>query len=156
VNPTRPATVAGAGLVGIVVGYGLASLLDQLGYGLVRVSWVAIGLLVFLAVLLLVAARRVRAWVSGDRPQEPGDALTMGRFVALAKAGSVFGSLMTGGYLGLAAVGLDRVGTEYGRGHVLWAIGGALGAIAVLVGALLLERALQLPGDSDGEAAGTS
>lgn len=139
-----------------MVGYGLASLLDQLGYGLVRVSWVAIGLLVFLAVLLLVAARRVRAWVSGDRPQEPGDALTMGRFVALAKAGSVFGSVMIGGYLGLAAVGLDRVGTDYGRAHVLWAIGGALGATAVLVGALVLERALQLPGDSDGGAPDTS
>lgn len=152
-TPTRPSTLLTAGVVGLVVGFGLGSLLDRLGYGLPRVSWVAVGLLLFLAVLLVVATRRARAWVSGDRPQQPGDALVMGRLVALAKAGSVFGTLMAGGYLGLAAVGLDRVDTDYGRDHVLWAVGGAVAAVAVLVAALVLERTLQLPGDgADKEA----
>jgi hypothetical protein len=156
VSPTRPATLLTAGVAGFVLGFGLTSLLDQLGYGLPRVSWVAVVLLAFLASLLLVGWRRVRAWVSGDRPQEPGDALTMGRFVALAKAGSMFGALMCGAYLGLAAVGLDRVETTYGRGHVLWAVAGAAAAGAVLVSALLLERALQLPGDDEDGASGAS
>lgn len=150
-TPTRPATLLTAGLVGLLVGYGLGSLSDQLGYGLPRVSWVAIGLLLFLAVLLVVAARRARAWVSGDRPQQPGDALVLGRFVALSKAGSLFGALMAGGYVGLAVVGVDRLSTEYGRDHVLWAIGGAVAGALVLVAALVLERVLQLPGD-DGDA----
>ncbi len=155
-TPTRPATLLSAGLIGLVAGYGLAWLVDRLGNGLPRVSWVAIVLLLFLAVLLLAGARRVRAWVNGDRPQEPGDALTMGRFVALAKAASVFGALMAGGYLGLAAVGLDRVATDYGRDHVLWALGGALGAVSVLVSALVLERALQLPSDDEDGATGAT
>lgn len=132
-----------------MVGFGLASLLDRLGQGLPRVSWVSIGLLLFFAAVLLVAARRARAWVSGDTPQQPGDALTLGRFVALAKAGSLFGAIMVGGYLGIASVGLDRVSTEYGRDHVLWAVGGALAAGGVLAAALVLERTLQLPGDGD-------
>jgi hypothetical protein len=155
-TPTRPTTLLVAGLAGFVVGFALTGLSDRLGSGLPRVTWVGIGLLLFLAGLLVVATRRVRAWVSGDRPQEPGDALTMGRFVALAKAGSIFGAVMVGGYLGLAVVGLDRIATDFGRDHVLWALGGALGAVAVLVAALLLERALQLPSDADSGAPGAT
>ncbi|MGA7689998.1 MAG: DUF3180 domain-containing protein [Jiangellales bacterium] len=155
-TPTRPPTLLVAGITGLVVGFSLAGLSDRLGSGLPRVSWVSIGLLLFLAALIVVATRRARAWVSGERPQQPGDALMMGRFVALAKAGSLFGALMVGGYLGLAAVGLDRVSTDYGRDHVLWALGGALGATSVLVAALLLERALQLPSDTDGGATGAT
>jgi hypothetical protein len=149
-GPTRPATLAIAGIIGVVVGVTLGGLSDRLGYGLPRVSWVSIGLLLFLAALLLVAARRVRRWVSGDRPPGPGDALTMGRLVALAKAGSIFGAVMAGGYLGLAAAGLDRVASEYGREHVGWATGGAVAGIAVLVAAIILERVCRLPGDGEG------
>jgi hypothetical protein len=156
VTRTRPASLLGAGLIGLVVGYGLAGLLDRLVGSLPRVSWVAIALLLFLAVLLLAGARRVRGWVSGERPQEPGDALTMGRFVALAKAASVFGALMAGGYLGLAAVGLDLVTTDYGRAHVLWALGGALAAVSVMVSALVLEHILLLPSDDDDAASGAA
>lgn len=153
---TRPTTLVLAGVAGLVLGFGIASLLDRLGYGLPRVSWVGIGLLLFLAALLVVATRRVRGWVSGDNPLGPGDALTMGRFVALAKAGSMFGSVMVGGYLGLAAVGLDRVGTEYGRDHALWAVGGAVAAGAVVAAALVLERSCRLPGDGEEAATSTS
>jgi hypothetical protein len=151
VTPTRPSALLVAGLTGLVVAFGVASLMDELGAGLPRVSWVSLGLLLFLAAVLLVAARRARAWVSGDTPQGPGDALTLGRYVALAKAGSLFGAIMLGGYLGIASVGLDRVSTEYGRDHVLWASGGALAAGGVVVAALVLERTLRMPGDPDGD-----
>lgn len=154
-TPTRSGTLLLAGVTGVVVGSGVGGLADRLGYGLPRVSWVAVGLLLFLAAVLLVAARRARAWVSGDRPQQPGDALTLGRYVALAKAGSVFGALMSGGYLGLALVGLDRLDTDYGRDHVLWAAGGVVAAVAVLVAALVLERALRMPGDGGEPASQT-
>jgi len=150
VTPTRPGALVLAGVAGLVLGSGLGSLSDRLGYGLPRVSWVAIGLLLFLAAVLLVAARRARAWVSGDRPAQPGDALTLGRYVALAKAGSLFGAVMAGGYLGLALVGLDRLDIDYGRDHVLWASGGVISAVAVTVAALVLERVLQLPHDDSG------
>lgn len=155
VTPTRPSTLLLAALTGAVIGYGIGLVSDQLGYGLPRVSWVAIGLLLFLAVLLFVAARRARSWVSGDRPQQPGDALTLGRYVALAKAGAVFGAVMAGGYLGLAIAGLDRLSTDYGRDHVLWAAGGAVAAVVVTVAALGLERSLQLPHDGDTGSAQT-
>jgi len=152
VRPTRPVTLLVAGVAGAVVGFSIGGLSDRLGYGLPRVSWVSIGLLLFLAAILLVAARRVRSWVSGDRPPGPGDALTMGRLVALAKAGSVFGAVMAGGYLGLALVGLSRVSTSYGREHVLWAAGGALAAVVVLGAAVVLERSCRLPSDGPGSA----
>lgn len=154
-TPTRLSTLLLAGLTGAVVGYGIGLVSDQLGYGLPRVSWVAIGLLLFLAAMLFVASRRARSWVSGDRPQAPGDALTLGRYVALAKAGSVFGALMAGGYVGLAIAGLDRISTDYGRDHVLWAAGGTVAAVVVTVAALVLERALQLPHDGDTTSAET-
>jgi hypothetical protein len=149
VRPTPPAALVAAGVAGTVVGFGLASLADRLGYGLPRVSWVSIGLLLFLAVLLVVSSRRVTRWVSGDRPAQPGDALRMGRMVALGKAASVFGAVMTGGYLGLAAAGLPRLPTEYAREHVAWAVGGALAGGAVLVAAIVLERSCRLPGDGE-------
>ncbi len=136
-----------------MLGYGLGSLLDRLGYGLPRVSWVTIGLLVLLAVGLAVSARRVAGWVSGDRPTGPDDALRMGRLVALAKAGSLFGAVMTGGYVGLAAAGLDRVATDVGQAHVAWALGAALAGGAVVAAALWLERACRVPG-GDGSTAG--
>lgn len=142
-------------LAGGVVGYGIGLVADRLGYGLPRVSWVAIGLLLFLAAVLLVAARRARAWVSGDRPQGPGDALTLGRYVALAKAGSLFGAVMAGGYLGLALVGLERVSTMFGRDHVLWALGGVICAAVVAGSALYLERSLLISGDDDATSAQT-
>ena len=146
-RPTRPGTLVLAGLAGLVIGFAVTSLLDRLGYGLPRVSWLSIGLLLFLAVVVLVSSRRVTAWVAGDSPSEPGDALRMGRMVALAKAASVFGAVMTGGYLGLAAAGLPRLPSEYARQHVWWALGGALAAAAVLAAAVLLERACRLPTD---------
>ena len=154
-TPTRPSTLLLAGLTGVVVGYGIGLVSDRLGYGLPRVSWVAIGLLLFLAAVLFVAARRARSWVSGDRPQQPGDALTLGRYVALAKAASLFGALMAGGYLGLAVAGLDRASTDYGRDHLLWAAGGTVAAVVVTVAALVLERSLQLPHDGDAGSAKT-
>jgi hypothetical protein len=149
VGPTRPSTLVVSGVAGAVVGFGLASLLDRLGYGLPRVSWVSIGLLLLLAVALLVSARRVVGWVSGDRHPQPGDALRMGRLVALGKAGAVFGAVMTGGYLGLALAALPRLPGEYGREHLGWALGGALAALAVMVAAIVLERSCRLPGDGE-------
>ncbi len=153
-RPTRVSTLLAAGVAGGVLGYALGSLLDRLGYGLPRVSWVTIGLLVLLAVGLTVSSRRVAGWVSGDRPTGPDDALRMGRLVALAKAGSLFGAVMTGGYLGLAAAGLDRLATDAGQAHVGWAVGAALAGVAVVVAALLLERACRVPGDGDGTSTG--
>ncbi len=155
-TPTRAPTLLVAGITGLVLGFTLGGLSDRLGSGLPRVSWVSIGLLLFLAGMLVVATRRARAWVSGERLQQPGDALTMGRLVALAKAAAIFGAVMVGGYLGLAAVGIDRVSDDYGREHVLWAVGGALGAAAVVAAALVLERALQLPSDTDNGASGVT
>ena len=150
-RPTRPGTLVLSGLAGLVLAFGAAGLADRLGHGLPRVSWLSIGLLLFLAGLLLVSSRRVAAWVAGDRPAEPGDALRMGRMVALAKAASVFGAAMVGGYLGLAAAGLPRLPSVYAREHIGWALAAAVAAAAVLVTAVLLERACRLP--SDGEQA---
>ncbi len=148
-RPTRVSTLLLVGAAVAVVGFGTGSLLERLGYGLPRVSWVTIGLLVLLALALLVSSRRVAAWVSGDRPTGPDDALRMGRLVALAKAGSVFGAAMTGGYLGLAVAGLPLLDLPYGRAHVAWAVAAALAALGVAVAALLLERACRLPSDGD-------
>jgi hypothetical protein len=149
VRPTRVSTLALTAAAGAVVGFSIGSLLERLGFGLPRVSWVTIGLLVLLAVALLVSSRRVASWVSGDRPTGPDDALRMGRLVALAKAGSVFGAVMTGGYLGLMAAGIPLLDLPYGRAHVAWALGAALAALGVAVAALQLEKACRLPSDGD-------
>ena len=86
----------------------------------------------------------------GARPLHP---VQVARAAALAKASSPAGALLLGGYLGLLAWLLPREAQQARDDAVVCALSAA-GALALVVAALLLERACRTPDDDRLGAAG--
>ena len=144
-TPTRPASLLGlVGLLAALV-YGVAALAYT---SLPRLPAYAPVTLVLLAVVELAMARVVRDRVmhrskSGSRPMHP---MQIARAAVLAKASSVTGAVLLGGYAGLLAWTLP-LRTELTLAADDAAVAGfsAVAALALVVAALLLERACRTP-----------
>lgn len=99
-----------------------------------RVTWLAGGLLLAMAVVVLVSGWRMRGHQRRERLVEP---LLAARILSLAQASALTGALVGGGYLGQALVLLPDL--DFGGrggialGHGLAGLGGALVAVAGLV-----------------------
>jgi small-conductance mechanosensitive channel len=148
VQPTRPAVLLLVAACGLLLGWLLVVLVDQFSGARVPVSWVTAGLMAFLAVAMLVAARTVRGWVTERRYDDAMDPLRAARMVALAKAGAVFGAAVAGGYLGVAAA-LALQGSEYGSRTAPVALAVAATGVWGMGSGLYLERACISPGGGD-------
>lgn len=143
---TRPRELLVAGVLGLVVGYALF----QTAYGaLPRMPLAAGAALFVLALVEVVLAFSIRARIKGGRVV---GAIAIARSVALAKASSLLGALMLGGWLGATAYLLPK------RSHVAAAAAdttsallGALGGLLLGAAALWLEHCCRTPdrGDSD-------
>jgi hypothetical protein len=153
VQPTRPGVLAALAAAGFVAGIALSGLVASITGGRPGAPWITTLLLAFLVVVLLWARRLVHKWL--DEPDRvPGmDGLRAGRLVVLAKAGSVFGALVSGGYTGFAVAALGDLDRPYGRDVVLRCLAAAVAGGLVAAAALALERACQLPPPSDPTAA---
>ncbi len=154
-GPTRIRSLVVAGVVGLVVGYLLARVLDGFtSTGLPQLSAVSPTLFVVLAGGLLVAARAVGGWVKERRYDQRLDALMVARLLALAKAAAVFGAFALGGYAGFGLVALEATESSAGQRRILIVAATCLGALATTVAALRLEKACRVPpidGDGDGD-----
>lgn len=108
--------------------------------------WVAPGSLLFFAGLLFAAA-----WYMYDRVHRKRvrvDPLYAFRLLVLAKASSLVGALVSGGYVGFALRFLPQVGVNAAeRDRVVTGLVAAGGALVLVVAALLLERACKRPKD---------
>jgi len=71
------------------------------------------------------------------------------KLLALAKASSLVGAIVAGGYGGYALAFTDAWQTPLGHDRVVHGSAAALAAVLLVVAALLLERALRVPGDDD-------
>jgi len=146
VTPTRPGVLLGFAAGFALLGY----LLVSQAYGSLALPAYAPVTLVLLAVVELGMARVIRSRVLGRggpraRPVHP---LQIARAVVLAKASSVTGAVLLGGYGGILAWALPR------RAELLVADRSAtVAAVSVLasaglvIAALLLERACRAPDD---------
>ena len=107
---------------------------------------VSLGLL---AVVEAGMAYIVRGKVRGRRPAgRPMHALQVARAAVLAKASSLGGAVMAGGYGGIFAWTFGRRGDVATYGDDARVSGlAALAALALVVAALLLERACRTPPD---------
>jgi hypothetical protein len=145
-RPTRIGALGLAGALAVPVAHTAARLVAVATGRPPGVSLLTAGLLGLLAVLLVVAARRVRAWTSGTAPLAPGDALRMGRLVALAKAASLFGAIIAGASLGVGLAALDSPDGDYARALLFRAVVCTAAALAVAAAGLGLERSCRAPG----------
>jgi len=149
-RPTKVATLVVAALFAAAIGW----LVIANDYGsFPTVTWLPALILAGLGVLELLAAINTKARVDRKPGAPPVEALTVFRYVVLAKASSIVGALFTGFF---AAVALWLFGQPHGAQSAPArdlppSLGGVGGGIVLLVGALLLERACRIPPPPDDE-----
>jgi hypothetical protein len=138
-------------LAGVVVAV-LANLLLVFAYDAVpplpAPAGVTVAVLAVLELGYTVSLRPRLARKPGTRPVPP---LLAVRVVALAKASSMLGAIMLGGWLGVLLYVLPkRAEIVAAAGDTTSSVVGLISAAALIAAALWLEYSLRAPGDKDG------
>jgi Protein of unknown function (DUF3180) len=144
-KPTGWVTLVTAAVSAAVVGWFFARMLENRRGEVSVPPWSAAVVLVAAGVALIYTARRTRARLARQPGTTPLPPLVAARLAALGLAGSRAGALVGGAYLGYSVFVASDLSTHF-RHDVLWrGVGCVAGAAVVVVGSLLLERALRLP-----------
>jgi hypothetical protein len=135
---------------GVVVAV-LVNLLMVLSYdSLPPLPTLAGASLLVLGVVELVFAQSLRARLAGRQGTRPVPALLAARAVALAKASSMLGAIMTGAWLGVLVYVLPkRADIVSASGDTRSAVVGLISAAALIAAALWLEHCCRTPEDQD-------
>jgi hypothetical protein len=146
VTPTRWPTLVGLVALAGIVGWLVADhVWDELVALPAAAPITAAIIALFEAGLARVISRKVRGLAPG-RPLHP---LQVARAVALAKASSATGAMLLGFYAGFF-LWVVRLTEKRAASHDAWVSGwSALASLALLVAALLLERACRIPTPRD-------
>jgi hypothetical protein len=136
-------------LVAAVFGWFFARMLE-VRHGEVSVPpWSAALVLAVAGLGLVYTARRTKARLARAPGTTPLHPLVAARLAALGLAGSRAGALVGGAYLGYTAYVAGDLSTSF-RVDIFWRGAACVAGAAILVvGALLLERALRLPDPMD-------
>lgn len=145
VGPTRPATLVGLGLAGLVVGWAVRPVSVRAGAVAPPVGWLPV-----LALVLVACIIGAVAWSTHRSLRVRGERMAPHRAVnrlVLAKACALTGAMVAGGYLGYALNWVQMIDTELGAQRVARSIVAGVAGVAIVVGSLLLERACRVSGD---------
>lgn len=144
---TRPRELIVAGVAGLVAIY----LLFQVAYGsLPELPTFAGVTFAALAVIETVLAFSIRSRIKSRRIATP---IGVARAVALAKASSLAGALMTGAWLAAFAYVFPRRNELAAAADDRWAaVLGTISSAALVAAALWLEHCCRTPHDSDQES----
>jgi small-conductance mechanosensitive channel len=147
VRPTSARLLLTGAAVGAVVGWFGGALMERAGAVVPTVPWTSVFVLLFAAAVLGALAwstwrtvHRQRRWIDPHRAVS---------YLLLAKASSLVGALVAGGYLAFAARFLDDLAAPLPQQRVLRGGLVALAAVVVVVTGLLLERACRVPKGPD-------
>jgi hypothetical protein len=147
IRPTRLATLAAVFAVGVVLGYALVPISEEVNGAAPRVEWTAVGALVIIAGVLLVFAYTTYRIVHRDRRRmDPNRAVN---FLMLAKASALMGALFSGGYLGFALQFVSDLEYPLPKERFVRSLIAAVTGVVIVVSALLLERACRVPKADD-------
>jgi hypothetical protein len=149
VTATGWRTLALWAAAGLVLGWVFARFAYVARGEVASVPWSAAVVLATAGVALIFTAIRTRARLEGKEGTKRLPPLVGARLAALGLAASRVGAVVGGTYAGYAAFVLGDLTTDYRRQVVLRSALCVLGAVVVVIGALLLERALRLPEDTD-------
>jgi uncharacterized membrane protein YbhN (UPF0104 family) len=140
----RPTRWSSLGLVAVVAG-GATYLLTRSKFASLPSPTVYAQLwLALLAITEFYVAMLTRARLQGRPGTRPINPLVVARFVALAKASSIVGSLATGAYLGYIAW-VARIDSPAASGDTRAAAFGASFGLLLVAAALLLEYVCRVP-----------
>jgi hypothetical protein len=147
-GPTRPATLVVSGLASAALGW---LLISAFYYQQVpRLPWLPTVTVAALAVLEAYAAINTRARIDRRPGRDPVDPLAVARFVVLAKASSLAGSIFAGFYAGVTAW-LFIEPTQAAANDIPAATAGLVAFLALVAAALWLERSCRVPERPDEE-----
>jgi len=140
-----------AGILGLIVGFGVDQLLTSAGQATFTPSLLLPVLLVLLAAADILFALPIRRAITGRDPQ-PVDPFRAVRVAMLAKASSIVGAIVAGIAAGLIVFLLTRPVAPVGS--VLAAIASLVGGIVLLAAALVAEHLCTIRKDDDDEQPG--
>lgn len=146
---TRATDLLLAGVIGLGAGYLVFELASS---SVPRLPGAAGGLLGLLAVIDVGLVLWVRGQIAGRRPIQ---AIVVSRCVVLAKASSMLGALMLGGWVGVF-IYLERLSSVVAGDEVPAAVIGALCAAALIAAGLWLEHTCRTPDQPDRDHQGDS
>ena len=142
-RPTSARTLTVCAVVGLVVGWGVHPLLSRLGGRPPLVSWAQA-----LALVLVAGIMAFLAWHTWQTVQVRGERLEVHQAVnrlVLARACAIGGALVAAGYAGYAISWLGDE-SQFADRWILRSVVAALGATAVMLASLALERACRTDG----------
>ncbi|WP_348788917.1 DUF3180 domain-containing protein [Leifsonia sp. NPDC080035] len=146
-NRTRPTSLIGLGVVGLVVGFLGELAASGMGAPVFIPPLTLPITLVAVAIIIVAFAVPIRRAVRG-RSSRRVDPFQATRIVVLAKACSLSGSLLVGAGAGILAYLLTRDVLPAGNAVLLTALG-LVGAVVLLVAGLVAESFCALPPDDD-------
>ncbi|MGN6251172.1 MAG: DUF3180 domain-containing protein [Marmoricola sp.] len=144
VHPTGPAGPSVFAGLGLVAGWVVRPLSLRAGAAEPHVGWTTVGVVWFLA--SIVAGAAWTTWRMGRARVRLEPHRAVNRLV-LGKACALVGAALAGGYAGFALAHLNVPDAGQASTQLLHAAIAALGGVAMLVAALLLELACRVPPD---------
>jgi hypothetical protein len=125
----------------------LVSVTERLNGAAPTIQWRSIAVLAVIAAVLLAQAYSTYRAVHRDRLlPDPHRAVNL---LMLAKACALTGALVAGGYSGFGTQFLDRLNVDLPRQRVITSFSAAAASVAIVISALLLERACRVPRDPE-------
>ncbi|MEO6472208.1 MAG: DUF3180 domain-containing protein [Aeromicrobium sp.] len=152
VRRTSALSLTVLGGAGLVVGRLLRPVIEGFDGNAPRVGWSA-----SLTLLLAAAVLGGIAWNTWQALHKRHERMTSDhgiKMLSLAKASALVGALFSGGYFGYALAFADAYDTPFGRERVVHGVVAGVAGVAMMIAALLLERALQVPGGPDKDGKG--
>jgi hypothetical protein len=142
-RPTNPSTLLVAGLAAMALSWVLVSHY----YGdIPRIPWLPAFTVFAIAIGEAVLARTTKARIDRRPGAAPVEPLAVARYVVLAKASSLAGSIFAGFYVGLLVWLLAQRGRlTAASADIPPTAAGIVAALALVAAALWLERACRVP-----------
>ena len=147
VGPTPYSALAATFAVGALLGYGFAVLTERMRDAAPLVQWPSVLALVAIAAVLGAMAWSTYGVLHRERRRmDPQRAVA---FLMLAKASSLVGALVAGGYLGFALAFVDSLEAELPQQPVIRGLSACVAGVTIVITGLLLERACRIPKDPE-------
>jgi len=147
IGPTRLNTLLATAVVGGLLGFALVPIAISISGTAPRIEWTSVGVLFVMAGMLAVLAFNTHRTVQKERRRiDPRRAVNL---LLIAKAGSLVGAFIAGGYLGFILHFVDDLDIPLPRERVIRGLAAAVTGGALVISGVFLERACRIPKDPD-------